>query len=118
MTVRPSRDYYKCKWLLPVSQVSTRQWIDHLFTNAGLSAPDVQLEVDASPVYFSGLIRNSDLVTAMSEDILAPLSGHGLTSLQVEGVEWSHNLQVIWRRTAYMSRVIADLREQLFNNCL
>lgn len=101
------------KWMLPPGNIILRTWVESMFTSAGLPSPKVWVEVDASPAAFGTLVRNSDLLTAMTVDSLNSPMGGGLAPLGAPAGSWSTHLGLFWRRTAYFSKPMERCRERI-----
>lgn len=100
-------------WLLPPANIILRSWVDSMFTCAGLAAPKVLVEADASPAAFAALVRSSDVLTAMSVDTLGTPMGSGLRALPPPAGTWITHLGLFWRRSAYFSKLMERGRERL-----
>lgn len=100
-------------WLLPPADIVLRTWVDSMFASAGLTLPKVFVEADASPAAFATLVRNSDMLTAMSIDTLSTPVGSGLAALPAPAGTWATHLGLFWRRSAYFSRLMERCRDSL-----
>lgn len=100
-------------WLLPPTSIVLRSWVDSMFTSAGLAPPKVFVEADASPAAFAALVRNSDVLTAMSVDTLGTPVGSGLAVLPPPAGVWATHLGLFWRRSAYFSKLMERCRDGL-----
>jgi DNA-binding transcriptional LysR family regulator len=106
-------DLARQPWLLPPASIVLRTWVDSMFTSAGIAAPKVVVEADASPAAFATLVRNSDVLTAMSSDTLRTPMGNGLAALPLPAGAWATHLGVFWRRAAYFSKLMERCRDSL-----
>ncbi len=105
------------RWALPAPSLYLRRWMDEKFTGAGLPPPRVAVESTASPVAFAELLRHSDLLGIMPPRVLQRAEGQGLQAIEGEGMRWSHELAICWRRDAYLSPICRDFREALIAWC-
>lgn len=74
-------DLASAQWLLPGPNVVARRQVEALFTQAGLPAPRVALEVSNTASQMGQILHETDLVSIMSESMLGSASGHGLVAL-------------------------------------
>jgi hypothetical protein len=49
--------------------------------------------------------------------VLQRAEGEGLQAIGGEGMAWSHELAICWRRDAYLSPICRDFREALVEWC-
>lgn len=101
------------KWLLLPADITLRQWVESMFRDAGITPPEVFVQTDASPAIFAALVRNTQLLTVLTRDMLASPMGAGLTALGPPAPVWSLSLALFWRRQAYFSALMADCRAQI-----
>jgi len=100
-------------WVLPPSNIALRAWVETLFREHGLEAPQAFLQSDASPAAFAPLVRASNLLTVMTADSLTGQQGAGLASLPAPAPVWTLKLGLFWRRNAYFSNLMKQFREQV-----
>lgn len=89
------------QWLLPGPNVSARRHVEALLAQAGLPAPKIALEVSNTSGLMGSILRESNLVSIMSESMLAGPSGQGLEVLpfpqarikRVVGMAWLKHAQ-------------------------
>lgn len=105
------------RWALPAPSLYLRQWVEEKFAAGGLAAPRVAVESTASPVAFAELLRHSDLLGIMPPRVLRQAEGQGLQALAGDGMTWSHELAICWRREAYLSPICRDFRDALVQWC-
>ena len=101
------------RWALPAASLYLRQWLDERFTGAGLPPPRVAVESTASPLTFSELLRQSDLLGVMPPASLQQAEGQGLAALGGDDFVWERDLGVFWRSAGYLSPVARDFRESV-----
>ena len=100
-------------WVLPPSNIALRAWVETLFHEHGIEAPQAFLQSDASPAAFGPLVRASNLLTVMTADSLSGLQGAGLTALPAPAPVWTLQLGLFWRRSAYFSSLMKQFGEQV-----
>lgn len=105
------------RWALPAPSLYLRQWVEEKFAAAGQPPPRAAVESTASPVAFAELLRHSDLLGIMPPRVLQRAEGEGLQPITGEGMAWSHELAICWRRNAYLSPVCRDFRDALIDWC-
>lgn len=103
------------KWLSLPSDIALRQWVEAMFEEAGIAPPEVFVEADASPAIFAALVRNTQLLTVLTRDMLASPMGAGLVALGAPAPVWSLQLGLFWRRQGYFSTLMASCREQILD---
>lgn len=105
------------KWLLPPSDILLSQWVTAMFVDKGLVPPAVSVQADASPAIFAALVRSTNLLTVMTEDMLHSSMGAGLAALPPPAGRWEIQLGLFWRRKAFFSAAMHRCRaafEQAF----
>lgn len=100
-------------WLLPPSNVGMRVSIEKFFAAAGFKAPRVVVETDTSTAWFAELIRQTDMVTAFTDLMMASRLGQGLEVLPFAPMALTNDLHLFYRRKAYMSPAVQDVRASL-----
>lgn len=75
------QDLSDAHWMLPGPDVIARRHVEALFAQAGLPAPRVTVEISNTAGQLGQLIQGTDLVSLMSESMLAGASGKGLEVL-------------------------------------
>jgi DNA-binding transcriptional LysR family regulator len=104
------------RWVLPPSNITLRTWVESVLAGAdtaNLLAPAVFLQSDASPVVYAPLVRTSNLLTVMAEDSLRSSLGTGLRALPAPASEWTLQLGLFWRKTAYFSVAMSQFRDRV-----
>jgi DNA-binding transcriptional LysR family regulator len=100
------------QWLLPLPGHGMRQMINRYFLAHGLEPPRAVIETDASTSLLTTLLRNSDLVTMLTDQMLASYAGRDLVALPYEAA-FESSLRLFYRRKAYMSPVVQRFRSAL-----
>ncbi len=99
------------RWLLPARSLYLRQLLDERFASSGLPAPQVTVEVAATPMAFTELLRKSDLLSILPSQMLQQAEGVGLTALAGQGMSSQHDLAILWRAGGYLSPICQDFRD-------
>ncbi len=100
------------QWLLPVQGHGMRQLVNRYFEEQGLGMPQIVVETDASTSLLTSLVRNSDLVTMLTDKMLQTYAGRDLVALPYEAV-FESRVQLFYRRKAFMSPVVQKFRTAL-----
>lgn len=100
------------QWLLPLPGHGMRQLVNKFFQEGGLGAPEVVIETDASTSLLPSLLRDSDLITILTEKMLQTHAGRDLVALPYE-TAFETRIQLFYRRKAYMSPVVQKFRAAL-----
>ena len=74
-------DLKEVQWMLPGPDVMARRHVEARLAQAGLPAPRIALEVSNAAGQMRQILRETDLVSLMSESMLAGESGEGLAVL-------------------------------------
>lgn len=74
-------DLEQMQWMLPGPNVAARRHVEALLANSGLAPPRIALEVSNTAGQMRQILRDTDLVSLMSETMLARDAGEGLTVL-------------------------------------
>jgi DNA-binding transcriptional LysR family regulator len=101
------------KWLLPLPGHGLRQIVNRYFDEHGLAPPQVVVETDASISLLTALVRDSDLLTMMTEQMLHTHAGRDLVALPYERAAFESRIRLFYRRKAYMSPVVRKFRSTL-----
>lgn len=75
------KDLARASWMLPGLAVAGRRTVEGRLAEAGLPPPRVVVEVNNTAGQLLDLVRHSDLVTLMSEAMLATQAGAGIVPL-------------------------------------
>jgi DNA-binding transcriptional LysR family regulator len=100
------------QWLLPLPGHGMRQLVNRYFEEHGLGAPQVIVETNASTSLLTSLLRNSDLITMLTDQMLETYAGRDIVALPYE-TSFESRLQLFYRRKAYMSPVVQKFRTAL-----
>jgi DNA-binding transcriptional LysR family regulator len=104
-------DLAKERWLLPPPNTPLNNWVREMFINAEVpTSPNVAVQTHASPAIFASIVRNSRLLTVLTDDTLHSSAGAGLTSLPAPAANWSLGLALFWRRKAFFSLAMERCR--------
>lgn len=115
--LRSLADLVDERWVLPAAPLFLRQWLEARFADAGLPPPRVAVESSSSPTTFVELLRRSDLLGLLPPPVLKQAEGIGLAALEGVGLSWTHELAVCWRRSGYLSPLVADFRDAVTDWC-
>ncbi|MFC3340100.1 LysR family transcriptional regulator [Paracandidimonas soli] len=89
-------------WALPAPTVPSRQWLESVFTAAGLSRPHVQIETSALPL-LPHMIARTDLLSFVSRHTLALHQGRMLRELPLPATTLNRTLGATYRKAGYLS---------------
>ncbi|SPB17779.1 LysR family transcriptional regulator [Caballeronia novacaledonica] len=101
------------KWLLPLPGHGLRQIVDRYFDDHGLTPPQTVVETDASISLLTSLLRNSDLITILTEQMLKTYAGRDLAALPYETALFESRIRLFYRRKTYLSPVVQKFRSTL-----
>ncbi len=101
------------KWILPVSGHGLRQMVDRFFTESNLTQPPVVVETNASILLLTSLLRDSDLITVLPEQLLQTHTGRDLVALPFETKGFESKVKLFYRRKTYMPPAVMRFRESL-----
>jgi DNA-binding transcriptional LysR family regulator len=101
------------KWLLPLPGHGLRQIVSRYFDEHDLAPPQVVVETDASISLLTALVRDSDLLTMMTDQMLQTHAGRDLVALPYETAVFESRIRLFYRRKAYMSPVVRKFRSTL-----
>jgi DNA-binding transcriptional LysR family regulator len=101
------------KWLLPLPGHGLRQLIDRYFTEHELAPPHAVVETDASMTLLTSLLRNSDLITLLTEPMLHTHAGRDLVALPDETALLESRIGLFHRRKTYLSPAVQKFRAAL-----
>jgi DNA-binding transcriptional LysR family regulator len=103
----------EAKWLLPLPGHGLRQIIDRYFQDHNLASPHAVIETDASISLLTSLLRNSDLITMLTEQNLRTSVGRDLVALPYETALFESRIRLLYRRKTYMSPAVQKFRSTL-----
>jgi DNA-binding transcriptional LysR family regulator len=101
------------RWLLQPRSTYLRQLLDQRFASAGLPAPEITVQVAASPMVFTSLIRHSALLSILPSALLRQAEGTGLVALGGANMSTEHDLAILWRADGYISPVSRDFLDRV-----
>lgn len=88
-------DLAACSWMLPGPEVPARRAIEGRFAEAGLPPPRVVVEVNNTAAQLSQLLRQTDLLSVMSESMLPTEAGRNLTALPLADARLRRSVGVL-----------------------
>lgn len=88
----------QAQWMLPGPGVAGRRSVEGRLAEAGLPAPRVVVELSNTAGSLSRLLLQSDLVSLMSESMLAGPTGHGLTILPMADARFTRAIGALTRQ--------------------
>lgn len=106
-------DLARQHWLLPPPDVTLHQWVADFFREAGHPLPACTVQSDASPITFRSLVRQSTLVTVMTEELPRAAPGEGLVALGAPAPRRQVQLALFWRRKAFFSTAMQQCRAEI-----
>lgn len=92
------QDLADAQWMLPGPGVAGRRGVEARLAEAGLPPPRVAVEVSNTAGQLSRLLVHSDLVSIMSEAMLAGSAGRGLSPLPFAEARFTRAIGVVMRR--------------------
>lgn len=101
------------KWLLPPPQNGMRELVERYLIEHGARAPQGIVETDVSTALLTGLIRRTDLITMLTEQMLASHLGAGLVPLPYPGAVLENRLKLFYRRNVYMPPLVNKFRSDI-----
>jgi DNA-binding transcriptional LysR family regulator len=101
------------KWLLPLAGHGLRQIVERYFQGHELAPPQAVVETDASISLLTSLLRNSDLITMLTEQMLQTYAGRDLAALPYETTLFENRIGLFYRRKTYMSPAVQKFRSTL-----
>ncbi|WP_258879250.1 LysR substrate-binding domain-containing protein [Paraburkholderia sp. BL6669N2] len=101
------------KWLLPLPGHGLRQIVDRYFQDHDLVSPQAVIETDASISLLTSLLRNSDLITMLTEQMLQTYAGRDLAALPYETALFESKVRLFYRRKTPMSPAVRRFRSTL-----
>ncbi|MCP3728091.1 LysR family transcriptional regulator [Paraburkholderia sp. CNPSo 3272] len=101
------------KWLLPQPGHGLRRIVDRYFQDHDLAPPRAVVETDASISLMTALLRNSDLITMLTEQMLQTYVGRDLVALPYETALFESRIRLFYRRRTYMSPAVQQFRSTL-----
>lgn len=101
-------------WVLPLSTIPSRQWLDSAFLARGLQTPKVQINANSIPL-LPRLIAHNELLSFLSRHTLvkARESGEMLQEVPLKELRLHRKLGVTYRKSGYLSPAAQRLLELL-----
>jgi len=106
-------DLSRVSWLLPTPDLTVRVDVERMFAEAGLVAPDVKVETDASASLLFPLLRRSDLVAVLREQAVHSLLGEGLVALDIDTKALVGDVTIYHRRLTPSVGLLMNLKDRL-----
>lgn len=106
-------DLAQAQWMLPGLAVAARRGVEGRLAEAGLPPPRVVVEVNHTAGQLMDLVRRSDLVSLMSESMLATRAGAGLAALPLAEARLRRQIGVVTRAGARLPPLAARMVELL-----
>ncbi|WP_370678903.1 LysR family transcriptional regulator [Comamonas sp. GB3 AK4-5] len=103
----------EARWLLPPPGHGMRRFAEQFYRDQALGTPRIAIETVVSTSLLTTLIRESDLVTIMTEQVLQGPAGKDLVALPYEGATFESGLRLFYRRNASLSPVVRRFRDAL-----
>lgn len=107
----------QAKWLLPPPQNGMRELVERYLVEHGARPPQGIVETDVSTALLTWLIRKTDLVTMLTDQMLCSHLGTGLVTLPYPGAVLENRLKLFYRRNVYMPPIVnrfrADIHDRL-----
>lgn len=91
------QDLVDAQWMLPGPGVAGRRGVEARLAEAGLPPPRIAVEVSNTAGQLSRLLARSDLVSIMSEAMLAGAGGAGLSPLPFSEARFTRAIGVVTR---------------------
>lgn len=106
-------DLAHAQWMLPGPSVAARRTIEGRLADAGLPPAQVVVEVGNTAGQLIGLVRQSDLVSVMSESMLGGAEARGIVPLPMSDARIRRQIGLVTRVGAPLPPLAARLREIL-----
>ena len=108
-------DLAQVQWMLPGPHVAARRHVEALLAQAGLPPPRIALEVSTTAGQMRQILRDTDLVSLMSESMLTGAAGEGLEVLSLPQARMRRAVGIAMLKEAKLqpltSRFVELLRE-------
>ena len=95
-------DLASVQWMLPGPDVAARRHVEAYLAQAGLPAPRITLEVSNTASQMGQILRDTDLVSIMSEPMLASPAGKGLVVLPLPQARISRSVGITLLRQSVL----------------
>ena len=93
-------DLAEAQWMLPGPDVAARRHVEARLAQAGLPAPRIALEVSNTAGQMRQILRETDLVSLMSESMLGGDAGKGLAVLPLAQARVPRAVGITWLKGA------------------
>jgi DNA-binding transcriptional LysR family regulator len=104
-TDRPTlEDLLHYGWVLPITQVASRQWIDNVFASRGLPRPSARIEANSIPMLPSTR-EGKELLFFLSRHTIARRAAEGLKEVELEETTLRRKLGLIYPRSPLLPAV-------------
>jgi DNA-binding transcriptional LysR family regulator len=101
------------QWVLAPPDVALHQWVAGVFREAGHPLPAPIVQSDSSPQTFRSLVRQTRLLTVMTEALPRAEIGEGLVPLGPPAPRRQVQLALFWRRNAFFSSAMLRCRAEI-----
>jgi DNA-binding transcriptional LysR family regulator len=108
-------DLLEFSWVLPITQVASRQWLDVVFASRGLPRPSARIEANSIPM-LPGAREGKELLYFVSRHTIARRAAEGLKEVRLEATTLRRQLGLIYPRSTLVpavSRIIDVLGREL-----
>jgi DNA-binding transcriptional LysR family regulator len=106
-------DLAQAQWMLPGPSVAARRTIEGRLADAGLPPAQVVVEVGNTAGQLIGLVRQSDLISLMSESMLGGAEARGIVPLPMSDARIRRQIGLVMRAGGPLPPLAARLREIL-----
>ena len=113
------QDLVEAQWMLPGAEVFARRHIESLFTKANLPAPKIAIEISNTAGQLTQLIRDSNLVSIISESLLKSIPARELEILPLPQARFKRTIGVTLMKHYKLSPLCShfiDLLKHISNN--
>lgn len=108
-------DLLQFGWVLPLTQVESRKWLDRAFASRGLPPPRPHIETNSIPM-LPGALSAAEFLYFVSRYTLARRASDGLREVKLEATTLRRKLGIIYAKSHLVpavSRTIELLRQEL-----
>ena len=91
-------------WVLPITQVASRQWLDSVFASRGLPRPAARIEANSIPM-LPGTSEGKELLYFLSRRTIARRAAEGLKEVPLEATTLRRQLGLIYPRSPLVPAV-------------
>lgn len=113
-------DLADVQWMLPGPQVAARRHVEAMLAQAGLPSPRIALEVSNTAGQMRQILRETDLVSLMSESMLKTEATQGFTVLPLTQARMPRAVGITMLRHAVptpLTTRFVQLLEQVASHC-